>query len=416
MSRSWDQVEASPVSQRTSNPIRRIVDKLKINPDAEKEVIKLSIGDPTVYGNLHAPQCAADAMARHASSGDRNGYCHSEGYADVRRTIAERFGDPDHHPLTANDVILTSGCSHALDMCFTVMASEGDNILIPKPGFALYKTQCDSKGIETRPYRLDPARSWEADLEHMQSLIDDRTRAILVNNPSNPCGSVYSADHLRAILQIAERHCVPIIADEIYAHMVFPGSTFTSLASLSHTVPILSVGGLAKQYLVPGWRVGWILVHDRQEIFARSVRDGLNRLSTLILAPNTVAQAAAADIIRETPTEFYTSLNATLAHHAEVCQERIGHIPGLGVVQPQGAMYVMVEVEVDHLSGLCDDVEFCQQLLAEENVVVLPGQCFAMPNFFRIVSCPPPETLNAAFDRIQSFCERRFIKNNDNHS
>lgn len=167
------------------------------------------------------------------------------------------------------DVIIASGCSGAIDLCITALANEGDNILLPRPGFPLYQTLAESKGIECKYYDLIPEKNWEVAIDHLRSLADNRTKCIVVNNPSNPCGSVYSRSHLQSVLKLADSLKIPIIADEIYADMAFKPYDFISLASLSQTVPILSVGGLAKRYLVPGWRVGWILIHDRNNIFSQ---------------------------------------------------------------------------------------------------------------------------------------------------
>ncbi|KAK2164060.1 hypothetical protein LSH36_69g02015 [Paralvinella palmiformis] len=160
-----------------------------------------------------------------------NGYAPSTGYEYAREA----------------DVIFTSGCSGALDLAIIVLANPGQNILIPQPEFSLYKTLAESLGIVVKHYNLLPERIWEADLDHLESLIDDNTAAIIVNNPSNPCGSVYSKNHIQGILDIANRYKVPIIADEIYAYFVFPGQEFVSMASQTKDVPILSCGGLTKR-------------------------------------------------------------------------------------------------------------------------------------------------------------------------
>lgn len=309
---------------------------------------------------------------------------------------------------------MTSGCSGALDIAITALANEGDNILIPQPGFSLYQTLCDSKGIECRFYNLDADKNWEADLQHMASLIDHRTRAILVNNPSNPCGSVYSKEHLEEIVKVAERYCLPIIADEIYAHMVFDGSEFHRIATLAtKRVPVLSVNGLAKQYLVPGWRVGWITVYDdTEQQVLKEVREGILRLTTLILGANSLVQASIPQILEKTPESFYKELNSVLQKQAFYSMERIEKIPGLDIIRPQGAMYVMVRIDAKRFSEatngeIADDVEFCKALLKEESLVVLPGQCFRMKNFFRIVFCPPIDKLEQAYDRLDQFCKRK---------
>lgn len=165
------------------------------------------------------------------------------------------------------DVILCSGCSSSIDMCIAVLGHPGSNILIPRPGFSIYRTLALSYGIEVRSYNLLPDQQWEVDLQQMDQLINSDTVAIVLTNPSNPCGSVFTARHIRQILEIAEKHRVPIIADEIYEHFVFPDVEYCSISSLSENVPVLSCGGLTKRFLVPGWRLGWIVIHDRNGVF-----------------------------------------------------------------------------------------------------------------------------------------------------
>lgn len=175
------------------------------------------------------------------------------------------------HYYVLQDVFLTSGASHALDLCIALLGSKGKNILIPRPGFPLYKTLCSAYGVETRPYNLLPDSDWEVDTCQMQSLIDSNTVAIIYNNPSNPCGSVFSSQHISEILLVAQKHCIPIIADEIYENMVFPGETFIPIASLTSEVPVLSCRGTTKRFLIPGMRLGWITLHDRKERFGEQV-------------------------------------------------------------------------------------------------------------------------------------------------
>jgi len=397
---------------RTSNPIRLIVDQLDPSQaNKSKPLIPLSIGDPTVFGNLSTHEFVLQSMVESVNHGGYNGYAHACGYKEARSAIAAKYSQKFENQdgaFTDEDVILASGCSGALDMCLDVLANEGDNILIPTPGFSLYKTLCDHKGIETYFYPLIAENDWEADLSAMKELINERTRAILINNPSNPCGSVFTRRHIMDILKVAEEYCLPIIADEIYADMTFEKGTFVPVYQLTNTVPVLTVGGIAKQYLVPGWRVGWIVVHDRQGYF-KEVRQGLGRLATLILGPNTIVQGALPKILNETPQQFYDDLNNSLKESADYTFERISKIRGLNVIRPRGAMYCMVGIEVGKFgTEITDDVSFSKLLLQEESVFVLPGQCFRMPNFFRIVICPPKAKLEEAYDRLEQFCLRRY--------
>ena len=263
-------IPASTVSLSTRNPIRAIVDSLKVVPNPNKEFISLALGDPTVFGNFKLDSYCVDAVVHQLHSFKSNGYPPSIGTEVARSALANAYSKP-RAPLTSKDIIITSGCSDALNLCIGVLGNPGQNILLPSPGFSLYETLASSKGMECRVYRLKPEKSWEIDIDHLSSLVDSKTAAILINNPSNPCGSVYSKEHLLEILSVADKFHLPIISDEIYADMAFKGFEFIPLATLTESIPIpiLTTGGLAKRWLVPGWRVGWIFIHDRLNRFSQ---------------------------------------------------------------------------------------------------------------------------------------------------
>ncbi|KAF7225184.1 tyrosine aminotransferase, partial [Nothobranchius furzeri] len=214
----WD-VQPSEMANNTLNPIRAIVDGMKLTPNPDKPMIALSIGDPTVFGNLPTDDAVLQAMKDAIDSQKFNGYAPSVGYLQSRQAVANFYSCPEA-PLQAEDVILTSGCSQAIELVINVFCNPGDNILVPCPGFSLYKTLAVSMGIKVKLYNLLPEKSWEIDLQHMESLIDERTSCLIVTNPSNPCGSVFKKEHLQKILKVASKHCVPILADEIYSDMV----------------------------------------------------------------------------------------------------------------------------------------------------------------------------------------------------
>lgn len=404
MRKEWKPIHPSSASTRITNPIRDIVDLMKKPENPKKEHLSLSIGDPTIFGNLLNPSNINSQLNENINSRKFNGYNHSVGSLDARKAIAETFSTPNSQ-LTPEDVILTNGCSGALEIAFTALCEEDSNILIPAPGFSLYLTLCEYRRIEPRFYRLKPEENWQADLIQLESLIDDKTSAILVNNPSNPCGSVYSKKHLEDILSIAEKYHVPIIADEIYGKMVFKGETFYPIASLTKTVPILTVGGIAKVYLSPGWRVGWILIHDRNELF-KQVRPGLLKLTQITLGPNTLCQSIIREALFNTPDSFYEDTNRKLQQNAKYLTTELSKIEGLKVVEPKGAMYLMFGIDLNQFTDFSNDVNFSEKLLAEENLMVLPGTIFKCPNFIRLVISPPTDKLQDACSRIADFCER----------
>ncbi|CAG8593913.1 2511_t:CDS:2, partial [Racocetra persica] len=166
--------------------------------------------------------------------------------------------------------------------------------------------------------------------------------------------------------------------------------------------------GLAKRYLVPGWRVGWVFIYDQNGILDE-IRDALFSLSNLILGANSLIQYSIPDIIFNTPNEFYEDTNNKLEHNASISADILSKIRGLHVIVPQGAMYMMVGINVEEFKDIKDDLEFTEKLLEEESVMCLPGRCFHYPNYIRIVIAPPPEKLKEAYGRISEFCIRHHI-------
>ena len=344
-------VPISMLSVRTYNPIRQIVSSIRKPTSAESrgmELVPLSLGDPTIFKNM--PICDTMIRTLHANidSHDCDGYTHPCGTPSAREAIAKRYALPIS-PVTKDDVIITSGCSGALNLAISAMIDEGDNVLLPCPGFALYNTIVRSRGGECRGYNLVAERGWECDLEHMESQIDSRTRCILINNPSNPCGSVFSLAHLQDIVTLAERHCLPIIADEIYGGIVFGGEEMHPLAAVSANVPIVTCGGIAKEFLVPGWRLGWIVVHDRNGILA-DCKAGMQRLATLTLGANTLVQNVLPAILTPGPgseealslAAFHEATSSILQANAEFLCAELADNPCLEVIAPAGGAYPIV--------------------------------------------------------------------------
>jgi tyrosine aminotransferase len=402
-------------AMQTRNYIREIVDKLDMTQvPKDKEFISVSIGDPSVYEHLKPAKEVTAAVNRALLSKKNNGYQPSVGTMAARTAVARKFGaDVTIRPeTTADDVFLTCGCSQAIEMAICSVMNEEDVILLPQPGFPLYRTVCVRHGFETGFYRLLEDDDWEIDLSFLRAQIKKfggRVKAILVNNPSNPCGSVLSKRNIEQVLEICDANNITILADEIYGEMVFEGQ-FHSMASLAagRDVPVLTLGGMAKIYLVPGWRLGWIVVHDTNHRKLTEVKKALFKLSTVILGPASIIQAAVPSILADVPKDYYTRLNRTLSLQSDAFFELFTQCPGLRPVRARGAMYIMVGIDFFEMPGFADDVKFADALLKEEAVLVLPGSIFGMPNFFRVVTCPPLP----AIEEIK----RRFLRFTRKHS
>jgi tyrosine aminotransferase len=390
----------------TVNFIRAIVDQVVIPPTPEdKKLIALTLGDPSVFGNFPPPPSATAAVVAAATSNKFDGYGPSHGHKSARAAIATKYS-LDDYKLTEDDIIITSGCSDALKMIIHSAVGEGETLLIPAPGFPLYKTLAVNNYADVKEYPLLPDQNWECDLAALEGLVDSTTKAIVVNNPSNPCGSNYSREHLLAIIDFAKRHRILIISDEVYANMVFSGTPFTPMASLARDVPVVVCGGIAKQYCCPGWRLGWICFYDDTENSLNVLKSACIRMSQLIVGCNTIIQGALPAIILETPSDYYSTLNQRLESHANCLFDALSSIDGVEPIRSTGAMYCMVRIQMELFPDFQSDVEWIQALLNEEFVFVLPGSVFGSPGFVRVVICAPVEIIQEGTRRIADFCQR----------
>lgn len=316
----------------TINPHRLMAESSKIVPNPSKKIITLQMGDPTIFGNFARPQQAVDAIKQSVER-DRFSYYHTCGMKEARQAVAD-YVNKSGVNVSYDDVILTSGGSSSLEMCFLALANPGENILIPTPAFN-YKTWLFGPEIEARLYHLDPLNDWQINLNSLESQIDCKTRAILINNVGNPCGNVFTKDHILSILGIAERYHLSIIADDIYEYFVFPGVQYYSIASLSKEVPILSCSGLTKRFIMPGVRMGWIVIHDKHHAL-KEVKQGLTRIAGRNFGPNCTIQLALPAILKNTPQTFFDEITSKIYKHATLAYENLRDVPGLTVIMPKG--------------------------------------------------------------------------------
>jgi len=407
-------ISSSKKSKRTTNPIRNIVDNLKPPKDHPKPFLNLALGDPTAHGNMTCPSVLVEAVQKVLETNSANGYIPSVGAPKAREAIAKYSSSPGYE-VSTEDVIIASGCSGAIDLLLSALLDEGDNILVPKPGFALYQVVADSIGASVKHYPLLPDDSWACDLDAMDALIDERTKGILINNPSNPCGSNFTVEHVKAIAAVARKHGLPIIADEIYAGCVFTG-TFSPAHICSGDVPVISLGGLAKEFVVPGWRIGWLVVHDKGTGRLKELAQGIRSLSQIILGGCSLIQGAIPQLLCPAPNSaeqrslqiFSDCCKNILRENVTLCMRLLADNRVLDVIEPQGAMYALLRINTQYLTSgeIPNDEEFARLLLLEQNVFILPGKCFSVDNFVRLVICCPNEKVIDACERLNEFCHK----------
>ena len=391
-------IEPSHASANVHYAIREVVVLARALERQGQRMLYLNIGDPNVYDFDLVDE--ARLAAEWAMSNRKSSYAPSEGLSEALEAIAKdaRERQGIHNII---DVFTGNGASECIDLAIMALANAGDNILLPAPTYPLYAAILGRLGVEARYYRLDESNAWMPDIEHMASLVDGRSRAIVVINPNNPTGSVCSKDILLRIIDIAKAHNLLILNDEIYERLVLDDQeAFVSLASLDDEVSVVTFNGLSKAYLGPGIRMGWGVVSGKRERLESYV-DGIHRMLRARLCANHAFQYAVKPCL-EGGQKHLPEVLEKLRRRRDICMSRIEAIPGLSCVAPKGTFYAFVRVE-----GITDDSAWCQALMRATGVVVVPGSGFGYhasdAGYFRIVFLPDERTLLDAFDKIAAF-------------
>ena len=388
-----------PVSARVSGfsyAIRNIVAEARKVEAGGRRVRYLNIGDPIPFG-FQTPAHLVDAVERAIRDG-HNGYVPSVGIEPARRAIAEEY--TARGVATGPDrVVVTSGTSEGIELALGAMVDAGDEVLVPTPTYPLYTAVLAKIGARPLYYRTDPSHAWQPDVDHIARLISPRTRALVVIDPNNPTGAVYSEATRRQLIALAEKAGIPILADEVYGDVAFDGAT-PLLGSLAPEAPIISFSSLSKAYLAPGWRTGWIVVSksDRMDDVLAAIKkmaDG--RLCSPGPMQYAIEPALSGD--RSHQREFSEALRV----RAEITTNRINAIPGMHCVMPRAAFYAMPKVDLP--DGRTDEDYILGLLRATGNLCVY-GSGFGMPadeGYFRIVYLAAPDILNAIYDEMADF-------------
>jgi alanine-synthesizing transaminase len=383
-------IEPSTRSELVSYPIRDVVQEAKKLEKQGTKMIYLNIGDPAPFG-FRPPQHILDA-ASEALKQDFTGYAPSEGDPELRKTIAE------HEKVASEDVFVTAGLSEGIDLLFQALVDPGRNIILPTPTYPLYLTKERISYGTIDFYGCD--EHYEPDLDSLRKNINKFTKSILVINPNNPTGAVYSRKTLQGIVDIAGEHKLSIISDDVYDQLVFDGE-ITNMRALSKDVPIVCGNSLSKNYVYPGARVGYLAFHGPGW---DNVKEAIQRLCNQRLSVNWEMQRAYIAALKG-PHDHIRKLNAELKLRRDTVVKKVNEIEGLSMAPPKGAFYGFVKV--DGGPGK-DDTEFVRGLL-KHGVVVVPGSGFAPTmdgKAFRIVFLPKPDQLEMAFERIGAYMKQ----------
>ena len=394
-----------PVAARAANieyAIRDVVVPATALEADGHEIIKLNIGDPIAYPGLPTPSHMVEAFKDSLSRGE-TGYSPSYGLAELRVAIANDESNKGWN-CSPDDVYVCHGVTEALQIIFTATLEVGTKVLAPGPHYPPYMAYPQLYGAETIEYRLDPDNGWCVDFDDIERKMDDSVRLLVLINPNNPTGNVANSDEIDRMISIAEKwpNCM-IIADEIYDELDFT-DTQTSVASRSKSVPIFVLNGVSKVYYAPGWRIGYMALHDPTNRLG-AVRDGIERLLRSRLCASTPAQMGYLAGLTQS-RDWMDGYTQNVLKKRDICLKRISEIDGLEVQQPGGAFYMFIRLTDPHWAK--EDKKFVLGLLHSEHVLVVHGSGFSQQmgnGHFRLVYLAEPDVLNEAFDRIERFLQ-----------
>jgi len=396
-------VRASKRGQAVEYAIRDVMVKADEVRRTGKKILYLNIGDPVKYG-FDTPPHIKDALKKAVDTG-LNYYSASEGVKELREAVAEKENSVNGAHIDPRNVVITQGISEAISFLMGAIINPGDEVLLPGPSYSPYMTF--AKFFDGKPvtYRTIEDRGWAPDLTDLENKLTERTRLIVVINPSNPTGSLYSRNDISRILEIAASRNIPVAADEIYDRIVYDG-TFTSVASLAKETPVFGLNGFSKKYLMTGWRLGYLYLQDPGTEM-KDVWDAVQRISRIRLCANTPTQYAGIEALRG-PQGHIAEMVSKLRRRRDLSWKRANDIPGLSATKPAGAFYLFPKIKAIG-ERWKNDYEFVTQLLEETGVLLVHGSGFDPiygKDHFRAVFLPDESMLAEAFDAIENFMKK----------
>ena len=362
------------------------------------KILKLNIGNPAPFG-FEAPDEILVDMIRNLPTAQ--GYSDSKGIVPARRAVAQYYQTTGMPGMGLDDIYLGNGVSELIQMTCQALVDDGDEVLVPAPDYPLWTASIALAGGRAVHYRCDEEQQWWPDVSDIADKVTPRTKAIVVINPNNPTGAVYPEHVLREIVEVARKHGLMILADEIYDKILYDDAVHTHIAKLAPDLLTITFNGLSKAYRVAGFRAGWMALCGPKE-HAASFIEGLDVLSNMRLCPNVPAQHVVA-----TALGGYQSVNelllpgGRLREQRDVAYEGLSAIDGVSVVKASGALYMFPRIDRE-MYRLEDDEQFAYDLLRSKKLLVTHGTGFnlATPDHFRLVTLPAVDVLSDAVDRI----------------
>ncbi|MGY0887623.1 pyridoxal phosphate-dependent aminotransferase [Corynebacterium aurimucosum] len=364
-------------------------------------ILKLNTGNPAVFG-FDAPDVIMRDMI--AALPTSQGYSTSKGIIPARRAIVTRYELEDFPSFDVNDVYLGNGVSELISMVTQALLDDGDEVLIPAPDYPLWTAATSLAGGTPVHYLCDEEDDWNPSIEDIRAKVTEKTKAIVVINPNNPTGAVYSRETQQKIVDVAREYNLLILADEIYDRILYDGAKHISIASLAPDLLTITFNGLSKAYRVAGYRAGWMVLTGPKS-HARGFIEGLDLLAGTRLCPNVPAQHAIQVALggRQSIYEL-TGEGGRLLKQRNIAYEKLNEIPGVSVVKPMGALYCFPRLDPE-VYEIHDDSKLMLDILRAEKILMVQGTGFnwPTPDHFRVVTLPWASQLENAIERLGNF-------------
>src|SRR5450830_1254076 len=352
-------------------------------------------------------RCAGRNRAGHdPQHGNASGYTDSKGLFAPRKSVMHYTQQKNIQGVTIDDIYLGNGASELIVMSVNALLNTGDEVLVPSPDYPLWTAAVSLSGGTPVHYVCDEQAGWQPDIDDIRKKITPNTKAIVVINPNNPTGALYTTEVLKEIVEVARQHQLIIFADEIYDKVLYDGHSHTSLASLANDVLFITFNGLSKNYRSCGYRAGWMVVSGEKK-HAKDYIEGLNMLASMRLCANAPGQYAI-----QTALGGYQSINdlvgptGRLTKQRDLAHKLLTDIPGITCVKPKAALYMFPRLD-PKIYPIVDDQQFAYELLAEAKVLIVQGTGFnwIAPDHFRVVFLPNTDDMTEAMGRIARFLE-----------
>ncbi|CAN7014881.1 hypothetical protein IGI04_013346 [Brassica rapa subsp. trilocularis] len=396
--------------EAASVSIKSVLSRLFENcsKDVKKTILPLGHGDPSVYPCFKTSVDAEEAVSESLRSGAANSYAPGVGILPARRAVANYLNRDLPHELKSDDIFITVGCCQGIETIIHVLSCPKSNILLPSLIYPLYYSHAIYSQVEIRKYDLLPDQDWEIDLQGIEAIADDNTIAMVIANPHNPCGNVYTYQHLKKVAEMAKKLGIMVISDEVYKHTIYGENPFVPMGIFASIVPVVTLGSVSKGWLVPGWRIGWMAMHDPNNVFKTTgVVESIKDLLNISPDPSTILQVALPNILEKTKKDFFDKKNLTLRQNVDMMFDALKEVPCLVCPKkPESCAYLVTKLDLSLLEDITDDVDFCMKLAREENLVLLPGEALGKKNWVRISIGVERSMLEDAFARLKSFVAR----------